>query len=110
MESRSTKKSTYNSRIADKFVVRLEDGLRDEVAEVARDNHRSMNAEIIVAIKNHISVQRLQKLHTVEKMALIHQIEVLVGVIENLSSDDPEKQKAGRDSGLKLIEKLNIAA
>ena len=36
-----------NSRTADKFVVRLPDGMREQVAEVARKNHRSMNSEII---------------------------------------------------------------
>jgi len=36
-----------NSRTADKFVVRLPDGMRERVAEVARINHRSMNSEII---------------------------------------------------------------
>ncbi|WP_237860656.1 Arc family DNA-binding protein [Pseudomonas sp. PGPR81] len=36
-----------NSRTADKFVVRLPDGMRERVAQVARDNHRSMNSEII---------------------------------------------------------------
>ncbi|WP_252091361.1 Arc family DNA-binding protein [Pseudomonas sp. MWU13-3659] len=36
-----------NSRTADKFVVRLPDGMRERVAEVARQNHRSMNSEII---------------------------------------------------------------
>jgi len=39
-------KST-NSRIADKFVVRLPNGMREQVAVVARKNHRSMNSEII---------------------------------------------------------------
>lgn len=36
-----------NSRTADKFVVRLPNGMREQVAEVARKNHRSMNSEII---------------------------------------------------------------
>lgn len=35
------------SRTADKFVVRLPDGMREQVAQVARKNHRSMNSEII---------------------------------------------------------------
>ncbi|HHH9443056.1 TPA: Arc family DNA-binding protein [Pseudomonas aeruginosa] len=30
-----------------KFVVRLPNGMREQVAEVARANHRSMNSEII---------------------------------------------------------------
>jgi len=38
---------TYTSRTADKFVVRLPLGMRDRIAEIARQNHRSMNSEII---------------------------------------------------------------
>lgn len=37
----------YNSRTADKFVVRLPDGMRTKLADVAREHHRSMNSEII---------------------------------------------------------------
>lgn len=44
-----------NSRTAEKFVVRLPDGMRDRVAETARDNHRSMNSEIIAAWNRHYS-------------------------------------------------------
>lgn len=36
-----------SSRDADKFVVRLPDGMRDKINEVAGKNHRSMNSEII---------------------------------------------------------------
>ncbi|AVK04294.1 DNA-binding protein [Pseudomonas aeruginosa] len=39
-----------NSRTAEKFVVRLPDGMRDKIAETARDNHRSMNSEIIARL------------------------------------------------------------
>lgn len=41
-----------NSRTADKFVVRLPDGMRQRVAEVARQNHRSMNSEIIERLEH----------------------------------------------------------
>lgn len=37
----------YDSRTADKFVVRLPPGLRDKIAVAAKANHRSMNSEII---------------------------------------------------------------
>lgn len=37
----------YNSRIAEKFVLRFPDGMRDRIAGLAKDNHRSMNSEII---------------------------------------------------------------
>jgi hypothetical protein len=39
------------SRIADKFVVRLPDGVREQVAAIARTNHRSMNSEIVLALE-----------------------------------------------------------
>lgn len=35
------------SRVADKFVVRLPDGMRERIAVLASTNHRSMNSEII---------------------------------------------------------------
>lgn len=36
-----------NSRTADKFVIRLPDGLRDRIADQAEGNRRSMNSEIV---------------------------------------------------------------
>ncbi|QLF92500.1 Arc family DNA-binding protein [Pseudomonas sp. ABC1] len=45
------KQAVYSSRTADKFVVRLPDGMRDRIAEVARNHHRSMNSEIIARIE-----------------------------------------------------------
>lgn len=48
----SLKKNTlYSSRTADKFVVRLPEGMRDRIAEVARAQHRSMNSEIITRLE-----------------------------------------------------------
>lgn len=43
-----------NSRTADKFVIRLPDGLRDRISEVARDHRRSMNSEIIARLMQSI--------------------------------------------------------
>lgn len=40
-----------SSRTADKFVVRLPDGMRERIAEVAHGHHRSMNSEIIARLK-----------------------------------------------------------
>lgn len=42
----------YSSRSADKFVVRLPEGMRERIAEVARNYHRSMNSEIISRLEN----------------------------------------------------------
>nr|WP_315403173.1 Arc family DNA-binding protein [uncultured Pseudomonas sp.] len=44
-----------NSREADKFVVRLPDGMRDLVAAAADADDRSMNSLIITAIRNELA-------------------------------------------------------
>ena len=46
------KNIAYSSRTADKFVLRLPDGMRDRIAQVARDQHRSMNSEIIARLQH----------------------------------------------------------
>lgn len=38
------------SRTADQFVVRLPDGMRERIAETAKTNGRSMNAEIVARL------------------------------------------------------------
>ena len=41
------KQQVYSSRTADKFVIRLPDEMREQIAEIARNHHRSMNSQII---------------------------------------------------------------
>ena len=45
------KQALYSSRTADKFVVRLPDGMRERIADIARNHHRSMNSEIIARLE-----------------------------------------------------------
>lgn len=40
----------YNSRNAEKFVVRLPDGVRDRIQDLAKEEHRSMNAWVVKSI------------------------------------------------------------
>ncbi|MCL5042492.1 MAG: Arc family DNA-binding protein [Gammaproteobacteria bacterium] len=47
-----TATQTYTSRTADKFVVRLPHGMRDRIADVAKQHHRSMNSEIIARLEH----------------------------------------------------------
>lgn len=44
-----------SSRTADKFVVRLPDGMREKISEVARIHHRSMNSEIICRLEDSLA-------------------------------------------------------
>jgi hypothetical protein len=46
-----TKKPARTPQDADKFMLRLPDGLREKVAASAKDNNRSMNAEFIARIE-----------------------------------------------------------
>ncbi|WP_260465903.1 MULTISPECIES: Arc family DNA-binding protein [Stutzerimonas] len=55
MKSNSQIKSVANGRAADKFVVRLPDGMREKVAEVARTSHRSMNSEIVARLEESLN-------------------------------------------------------
>lgn len=50
-----------NSRDADKFVVRLPDGMRDQVAAAAEADDRSMNSLMIKAIRNELDGRQRQQ-------------------------------------------------
>ena len=45
------------SRIADQFMLRFPDGLRDRCKELAKKNHRSLNAELISRIEKSMEAQ-----------------------------------------------------
>jgi len=47
-----TATQNYTSRTADKFVVRLPEGMRYRIADVAKQHHRSMNSEIIARLEH----------------------------------------------------------
>lgn len=47
--------SETNRRLMDKFALRLPDGLRDKLAERARENNRSTNAEIVARLERSIA-------------------------------------------------------
>lgn len=76
----------YTSRTADKFVVRLPEGMRDRIAEVAKQHHRSMNSEIIARLEHslldlptlpdfpsrqNLSDQRVEELNQPERELLL---------------------------------------
>lgn len=51
-----------NSRDADKFVVRLPDGMRTNAEEAARDMHTSMNTFFVQAIEEKLARAARQEL------------------------------------------------
>lgn len=40
--------SVISTQDCDKFVVRFPDEMREQISQVARENHRSMNSEIVI--------------------------------------------------------------
>lgn len=46
-----TPKSDRTPQLADKYIVRLPDGMRDKITELAKANNRSMNAEIVLMLQ-----------------------------------------------------------
>jgi hypothetical protein len=42
----------FPSRELDKFILRFPDGMRDLIAEAAKANNRSMNAEVVSRLQN----------------------------------------------------------
>jgi len=51
-----------NSRTAEKFVIRLPDGMRKAIEDLAVANRSSMNTEMVLALEAHLESQSRQKL------------------------------------------------
>jgi len=66
-----------DSREQDKFVVRLPDGLRPEIAAVARLNHRSMNGEIINRLQRSLVLEQIHDKQSELITQLLKRIDVL---------------------------------
>lgn len=49
---RMTKPEKPTAQDAEKFIIRLPEGMRDRIAEAARANNRSMNAEIVARLQS----------------------------------------------------------
>ena len=65
MSQESTGVMQGNSRDADKFVVRLPDGLRERIAVRAKSEHRSMNSFMIRALEAALSSEGTDSLSEV---------------------------------------------
>ena len=49
-------KKTRTPQDSDKYIVRFPEGMRDKIAEAAKANNRSMNAEIIARLETSIAI------------------------------------------------------
>ncbi|WP_029977373.1 Arc family DNA-binding protein [Pseudomonas sp. H1h] len=67
-----------DSREQDKFVVRLPEGLRPEIAATARTNNRSMNGEIISRLQQSLAYEQLAQ----QQSQLISQLLKRISTLE----------------------------
>lgn len=80
----TTNKDDFPSTKADKFIVRLPDGMRDRIKEAADRNKRSMNAEVIHMLEWYFEdMDRLESQHA-EQLAFE----------EEMRENPPENQDA----------------
>lgn len=78
------------SRTADKFVVRLPDGMREQIADLAKTNHRSMNSEVIIRMKESLAADDKQAV-SIDRSQLSKDETEIVLAVRDLSS---ERRKA----------------
>lgn len=68
----------FDSRTADKFVLRLPDGMRQQVADESKAAHISMNSYMIQAIGNRLeNEQRLETLIKILESMLLKEAKIL---------------------------------
>jgi hypothetical protein len=73
-----TRASNYASRTADKFVLRMPEGMRSRIENLASEGHRSMNAEMIMRLERSFidtDVVAQQTLLIQQLSARIHELE-----------------------------------
>ena len=95
-------KRNYASRKLDQFVVRLPDGMRDEIFEAAKKNNRSMNAEIVARLSESVIGKATNPATDAIRQPLAElliKVEHLTPIIERLSemmfaAAQPSKMKA----------------
>jgi hypothetical protein len=82
------------SRTAEQFVVRLPEGMRDRIAESAKLNNRSMNAEIVARLE--VSLATEEGFTDTEKLFLEGALSVIRNMrAQRLAGAADAKKKAG---------------
>src|SRR5688572_26362971 len=59
-----SKEDSKSPALIEKFVIRLPNGLRDQIRQLSEQNRRSMNSEIIMVLESHIRQQFMDSIAT----------------------------------------------
>src|SRR5690348_11694043 len=94
----------------DRIIVRLPDGMRDKVADMAQANGRSMTAEVVAALEQHLQskdrVSQLWETHQRHFDELESRIALIWEAVENLEVQAAAGWKGEFRGGLRRLEKL----
>ena len=76
------------SRKLDQYIVRFPDGMRDQLKEAAKENNRSLNAEIIARLEAYeqtrIISERMDKAKNEQLDRMIHKLDQLADMLEQV--------------------------
>lgn len=86
--------TNYDSRTADKFVVRLPDGLRADIEAAANASDRSMNSVFVQAVRQYLDGQKRQQ--------------ILLDVLANTVTTPYQGGVIGRNPGQVITDSLHI--
>lgn len=95
----------FSSRNAEKFVLRLSEGLRDRISEEAKAHKRSMNSEFVDRIQGSLDADQERQLHHDIQKALAMKIRILECMItSHPDSLDGEEIQAWKRKAFELIQ------
>lgn len=102
---RGMEKKPYPSETQERFIVRFPDGMRDRIAEEAKKNNRSMNAEIVARLEQSLAGE-IGEDRQIEINALL---KGLRDTIAEIGRTDIERENAMRSLGDDLHKLFNGA-
>lgn len=105
----------YDSRTADKFVVRFPNGMRARISEKAANNQRSTNSEIVACLTRYLNEGEEKAVHFIPQVGmLVFTRGNGIGVIEAFSMADGEMRAtvcffANGNSGHNILKSVPVA-
>jgi crotonobetainyl-CoA:carnitine CoA-transferase CaiB-like acyl-CoA transferase len=118
------RKESSPSRVAEQFVVRFPDGMRDLIAEAAKTNSRSMNSEIVARLQQtfndaeketpkSLGLERMSRDYCfIHYKSLLEESRYLLALLtaRGESDDATRAYAAAEAAGAKAAEKKKLAA
>lgn len=105
----------FPSETQDRFIVRFPDGMRDRIAEVAKANNRSMNAEIVARLERSFTadkeVEQIAFESGFEASMLREEVARLRKLLENQKADEKKMiQEQSKAIAAEVLKHLHAEA